>query len=365
MNPTLRPFVTAGVALVGAGMLTVTPMATPVLEASVAHDVALTADIDFTGAWTDAFNTAQANFEVLQTVTQDANNALSEALSNADLSNLNLEELGAALTFLGGDQKTFLNPLTEWTLNGAGPDGDATVDATHALLYGILTNQGGAVAPDLFPTIPEPVPDIINFLSSPLAGVLIGALGPSIAPVVALINSVEAIFDDLGGDTPDTTAALQELVNIPANMFNGLLNGATLNLDALIPALTEGDLLPLPEGTEISSLSFAFGGLLTPGLVGADPGDLTYFGDAVPGGGSIFNSLGLGLSITDPLPLDLPVLAHGVGLAGAMAGLQQAIAEFLGGGLVFDSPDDVVPDAGLATDFDLGAIVADLFGGAS
>ncbi|GFG86351.1 hypothetical protein MALGJ_30270 [Mycolicibacter algericus] len=343
-------------------MITVTPVATPLLEASVVHDVALTADIDFTGAWTDAFNTAEANFADLQTAMQDANTALSEALSNADLSELNFQELGAALTFLDGDQKTFLNPLTEWTLNGAGPDGDATVDATHALLYAILTNQGGAVAPDLFPTIPEPVPDIINFLSSPLAGVLIGALGPSIAPWVALFNSVEAISAALTGDTPDTDAALQELVNIPANMFNGLLNGATLNLDALIPALTEGDLLPLPEGAEISSLSFAFGGLLTPGLVGADPGDITYFGDAVPGGGSIFNSLGLGLSITDPLPLDLPVLPHGVGLGGAIAGLEQAIAEFLSGNLVFDPPDDVIPDPALATD-GLAGLLADLFGG--
>ncbi|BBX21404.1 hypothetical protein MTER_08150 [Mycolicibacter terrae] len=362
MNPALRPFVTAGVALVGAGVITVTPVATPLLEASVVHDVALTADIDFTGAWTDAINTAEANFASLQTAMQDANTALSEALSNADLSDLNLQELGAALTFLDGDQKTFINPLTEWTLNGAGPDGDATVDATHALLYGILTNQGGAVAPGLFPEIPAPVPDIINFLSSPLAGVLIGALGPSIAPWVALLNSVEAISANLGGDTPDTTAALQELVNIPANMFNGLLNGATLNLDALIPAIADADLLPLPEGTAITSLSFAFGGLLTPGLVGADPGDLTFFGDAVPGGGSIFNSLGLGLSITDPLPLELPVLAHGVGLGGAMAGLEQAIAEFLSGNLVFDPPDDVVPDPGLATD-GLAGLLADLFGG--
>lgn len=113
MNPALRPFVTAGVALVGAGMITVTPVATPLLEASVVHDVALTADIDFTGAWTDAFNTAEANFASLQTALQDANTALSEALSNADLSDLNLQELGAALTFLDGDQKTFINPLTE------------------------------------------------------------------------------------------------------------------------------------------------------------------------------------------------------------------------------------------------------------
>lgn len=362
MNPTLRPFVTAGIALVGAGMITVTPMATPPLEAQVVHDVALTADIDFTGAWTDAFNTAETNFAALQAAMQDANSALSDALSNADLSNLNFQELGAALTFLDGDQKTFIDPLTEWTLNGAGPDGDATVDATHALLFPILTNQAGDIAPDLFPTIPDPIPEIVNFLASPLSGVLIGALGPSIAPMVALINSIEAISAALNGDTPDTTAALQELVNIPANMFNGLLNGATLNLDALIPAVADAGLLP--EGVSIDSLSFAFGGLLTPGLVGADPTDLTTFGDAIPGGGSILNSLGLTLGITDPLELTLPFLAHGVGPTGAMIGLEQVIAELLNGNLVFDPPDvpDVDPGAGAAGDVFAG-LLADLFGG--
>ncbi|MCV7383510.1 outer membrane porin GjpA [Mycolicibacter longobardus] len=364
MNPTLRPFATAGVALVGAGLIAVTPVATPVLEAHVVHDVALTA-IDFTGAWTEAFNTAEANFDALQTAMQDANEALSEALSNADLADLDFAQLGAALTFLDGDQKTFINPLTEWTLNGAGPEADAATDATHALLFAILTNQAAPLAPDLFPTLPEPIPDIINFLSSPLAGVLIGALGPSIAPWVALFNSVEAISAALTGETPDTDAALQELVNIPANMFNGLLNGATLNLDALLPALADSGMLPLPEGTEITSLSFAFGGMLTPGLVGADPGDTMFFGDAVPGGGSIFNALGLTLGITDPLTLELPFLPHGVGLAGAMAGLQQAIAEFLTGDLDFDGPDDVVPDPAAAADFDFGGLLGDLFGGAS
>lgn len=359
MNLTLRPFVTAGIALVGAGMITVTPVATPLLEAQVSRDVALTADIDFTGAWTDAFNTAQTNFADLQAAMQDANSALSEALENADLSSLDFEELGAALTFLGGDQKTFINPLTAWTLNGAGPDADISVDATHALLFPILTNQAGDLAPGLFPEIPEPIPDVINFLSSPLAGVLIGALGPSIAPLVALVNSIEAISGNLGGDNPDTTAALQELVNIPANMFNGWLNGATLNLDALIPVVSEAGLLP--EGAEITALSFAFGGLLTPGLVGADPSDINFFGDAIPGGGSIFNSLGLSLSITDPLPLDLPFLAHGVGLAGAMIGLQQVLAEFLSGNLDFDGPEEVAAGTGVASDV-LAGLLADLFG---
>lgn len=362
MNPTLRPFVTAGVALVGAGMITVTPVATPLLESHLVHDVALTADLDFTGAWSDALSTAQANLAALQTAAQDANAALTEALNNADPSNLSLEEVGAALTFLAGDQKTFIDPLTAWTLNGAGPDADISVDATHALLFPILTNQAGDLAPGLFPTIPEPIPEIVNFLASPLSGVLIGALGPSIAPLVALFNSVEAISANLGGEDPDSMAALQGLINIPANMFNGWLNGATLNLDFLIPTISEAGLLP--EGADITSLSFAFGGMTTPGLVGADPSDLETFGDVIPGGGSILNSLGITLSITDPLELELPFLAHGVGLTGALIGLEQVFAELFSGNLDFDGPPpEVVPDPGAATDFDFAGLWSGLFGG--
>ncbi|MGV0749250.1 outer membrane porin GjpA [Mycolicibacter minnesotensis] len=369
MNPTLRPFVTAGIAVVGAGMITVTPVATPLLEAQMAHDVALTADIDFTGAWADAFNTAEVNFEHLQTALQDANSALSDALSNADLSNLDLEQLGAALTFLGGDQKGFLNPLAEFTTSlpsGDGGLGSPDFFLGNFLLYGLLSNQGEALAPGLIPAIPDPIPEIVQVLASPLSGLLIGALGPSLSPLVALINSVEAISANLGGDNPDTTAALQELINIPANMVNGLLNGATLNLDFLIPTVTEAGLLP--EGVGISGLSFAFGGLLSPGEVGGtiDALSAAELPPPIFGGGSILNALGITVSVTDPLTLDLTFgPGQGVGLTGALAGLEQVLALLLTGDLDFDGPPpEVEPDPGAATDFDFGALLADLFGGA-
>ncbi|SRX91944.1 hypothetical protein MSP7336_00165 [Mycobacterium shimoidei] len=361
MDHALRPYATAGIALVGASMIAVAPLTTPMPDNHVTSDVQLTA-IDFTGAWEDAFNTAVTNVENLQTAAQDASTALTEALGQADFGDLNFEELGAALTFLAGDQKTFLNPLTHWTLNGAGPDGDATVDATHALLYAILTNQASVLSPELFPPLPPEIPQIVNFLSSPLSGLLIGALSPSIAPWVALGNSIEAISENLFGQNPDTDAALQELVNIPANMVNGLLNGATLNLDALVPAINDAG-LPLPPGVEIGSLSFEFGGLLNPGLVGGDPTDLNTLGDAIPGGGSIFNALGLGLNITEPLELNLTILPHGVGLAGAMVGLEQVIAEWLGGDLIFAPPPDEEMAAGAAAVADsLSGLLGDLFG---
>ncbi|OMC03752.1 hypothetical protein A5735_00705 [Mycolicibacter heraklionensis] len=368
MNSALRPFATAGVALVGAGIITVTPVATPLLETHAMRDVALTADLDFTGAWADAFSAAQTNLENLQTAAQDANSALDEVLSNTENLNLDLEQLGAALTFLAGDQKGFLDPLAQFTTSlpsGEGGLGDPGFGLGNFLLYGLLTNQGEALAPGLIPPIPDPIPEIVQVLASPLSGLLIGALGPSLSPLVELFNSVEAISSNLGGEDPDAMAALQELINIPANMFNGWLNGATLNLDFLIPMVSEAGLLP--EGTDISALSFAFGGLLSPGEVGGNLDAL--LGSEVPppifGGGSILNGLGITISVTDPLEIDLPFgPGQGVGYLGALVGLEQVIALVLSGTLDFDGPPvEEVPDLGAATAFDL-SWVADLFSGA-
>lgn len=340
MHQALRPYVTAGVAVLGAGMMAVTPVAAAsAVDVHPMPDVALTAgvdlgDIDFTQAWADAFDTAKANTDTLQAALQDAQAALEAAQeANPDWASTDPQQLADAMTFLGGDQKGFLNPLSDWTL-----------DSSHTMLYWGLTGQ----LPDtLFPAPDEEIQDVINFLSSPLSGMLIGQLGPSISPLVALFNSFDAISADLTGDAPDYTAALQEMVNVPANMVNGFLNGATLNLDALIPAIVEADIISLPEGTSIDHLNFAFGGLLTPGgVVGSGDDAIT------AAGGSIFNSLGLDLSGV-PILNELNVAADGVGPLGALVGLGQALALVLGGSLdyVGDTGEDAGSGAALATDF--------------
>ncbi len=341
MNHALRPYATAGLALVGAGMIAVAPVATPLPDTYVTRDVALTTGIDFTTAWTDAFTTAEANLDALQTASTDAQTALSDAIAaNPDWAQTSLQELLGAVTFLSGDQKTFIDPLTAWTLGVQTPDssiGEPGFTESYAFLFSILTNQAHELEPTLFPALPDYLPPIANFLASPLSGALIGELGPFVSPWVALINSIDAITSDLSGDTPDTTAALQELVNIPANMVNGFLNGATLDLNALVPAVNEAGLLP--EGTSIANLSFALGGLLTPGEVGSPTSIDGLTAPAVAGGGSILNSLGLGLSVTSPLTVTFPWIGHGVGPFGALVGLEQVIAEVLSGTLTFGPSD--------------------------
>ncbi|MCV7257800.1 outer membrane porin GjpA [Mycobacterium shimoidei] len=358
MDHALRPYATAGIALVGASMIAVAPLTTPLPDSALTRDVELTADP--VASFQDVFQEAAANIQALNGAFQDANDALTDALQNGP-GDVSPQELIDAVTFLGGDQKTFIDPLTAWTLSVQTPGsiGDPGFSESHAFLFGLLSNQAHDLLPDLFPAVPDYLPPIANFLASPLSGVLLGAVSPMIAPWVALNNSIADISENLFGENPDFDAALQDLFNTPVNMLDGLLNGATLNLDDLAPLINDAGVLP--EGASVDGLSFAFGGLLTPGSVGAPTSTDGLTLPAVAGGGSILNALGLDLSVTSPLTITFPWIGEGVGPLGALAGLEQVIAEVLSGVLVHDSPDPTAAlDPGLVPDFS--QALGDLFG---
>ncbi len=62
MQSALRPYATAGVAIVGASVIAITPMAAPLPDTATVRDVALTAG---DGAWADVFNETSANLTQL------------------------------------------------------------------------------------------------------------------------------------------------------------------------------------------------------------------------------------------------------------------------------------------------------------
>lgn len=337
MQQELHHHVIAGVALVGASMVSVTPITTPLPDLHIAltsnstlanSDFLNSVDnwLDGTGSgqagaglgaldlaglfdpWKDVFDQAKANAETVLPAVKDAQEAFIQSLAHPDTTP---QELFNGLTFLDGAYQFFRNSLAHWTLDGHADLNPLTIDG-HIPLYLVLTGQLQGFG---FPTPAEPIPTLANLLASPLSGVSMGSLGPWIAPGVALINTVEAVIADLNGSNPE--AALHELLNIPVSMTDGFLNGATLNLDSLIPLA--GGLLPLPPGSSLDGLSLDFGGLLSPGstLNGV--------------GGSILNSVGMDLSgLPNPFdpstPIDLDVVGQGVGPIGAMASLYEALA---------------------------------------
>jgi len=336
VHSVLKPYATAGVAIVGAGMLAITPVAAPVPDTSTLRDVALTSVFtDAMAPWLDQYNIAAEG------ATQLANNffvapwvGMQQMLANqgdfwqsvlddptkfAEL-NLgmqdNLKALLSSFTLLDADDATVAAVINH-TLSGEAPPDAMLPISQHGLvgLLPLLLSSGLIPLPEGTDT--DAVASIVNFMASPMSGIIMGALGPSLSPWVALMNSID------NGDGFNATMA---------NMVGAYFNGATLNLDFLLPAINDSG--TLPDGMSMDHMEFAFGGLFTAGSVNNAPYSIFDAGgnlvNAVPAvGGSIFNSLGIQISGV-PVLGELAFDGHGVGPIAAWQGMSQAVAGLLG-----------------------------------
>jgi hypothetical protein len=207
--------------------------------------------------------------------------------------------------------------------------GDTPVDDVHLQVWQGLTGLGDFATDSSLET--ALVKGIANFAASPLSGVLIGFAGPLVSPGVQLFNSAGTIFADLTGGNP--AAALTALVNTPGDVVNAFFNGATLNLDPLVPLFNPYVMAGSDGGEHLTGLSLAFGGLFSPGQVVTGVTGPTYYG----AGGSLLNSLGLDLSFFPPdddAGATLAIPAIPVGPIAATAGLIDVIGNALGGTLL-------------------------------
>ncbi|WP_420109534.1 outer membrane porin GjpA [Mycolicibacter arupensis] len=288
-----RGVAAAGAALVAAGMLAGSPAVPALPIITTAPPVQLAASIDPFGPWVDVFNTTVANGALVFDAVKDAIAGFADTL----------EGQFAAATFIGVDVAT--------------PEGSdlaaQTLDWNHLWALQYLSGMDfGMGIPQIEPV--EPAATLLTLLSSPMSGVLMGLVGPLFSPGVELFNNIGSIFDNLGGG--DFEAALQDLLAVPANVVGAFFNGATLNLDALVPLLN--DVLQVPEGNAVLGASFDFGGLFTPGET--DAGNV---------GGSIFNSLGLDLQMMGMgMPYSAP--GEGIGLIASLVNLVEMFAAGMG-----------------------------------
>jgi hypothetical protein len=389
MQSALRPYATAGIAITGASLIAITPVAPRLPDLSYLQSPAV--HLTAGESLGDVFNAAAANAQALinsyflapnvgaQQEDVVLNGIFKQSLTDPDFNTQaalqdNFKTLETAITLQNLSPDTGDNGTGD---NGTGDSGDAAAssydfDAIKALViphtlggendlsglgegnitigHSLLAGQiVGFLPPDIDPDTINP---ILNFLESPLSGVIIGELGPFISPLVALSNDMSS------GD----------MSNVFTDVLNGFLNGATLNLDSVIPTIEDAGILP--DGITINSLAIAFGGLLTPGVVDAGPYDIyNANGDSVASapavGGSIFNALGLNITTeTPPLglpgPLTIDVVGEPVGPVGAWEGLSQAVGAALGDNFDGKNAAAVPP----LVDFDLSDIdFNDVFGG--
>lgn len=361
MQLATHPWITTGVALVGASVVAATPVAVQALPKVEMPAVQLTS-FDPLTEWGDVLQTAEGNatdiydhwsaapFAGLQQSIVNQVGYIEDLMKNpSDISTV-LTDIQNNLTALFGG--TAADPGALWGpfLPDGGPTDtlyqslDAVIQSTgtgpllslisvtHDQLYDLVQTL---VLPSLITdTSLQPLAEsLVDWTASPRSGVLIGEIGTMLSPVLQFNADVTAIADALGGSTPDFTTAFQDLVNMPADITNAFLNGYG-NVDLLSLLNDVGITLPsLPFfGTtgDITALTVDLGGLLSPG-------------------GSLFDSVGLGIDVPAFAgSLDLPGVA--VGPLASMVEMGQSIAEALGWSGAGD------PLSGLA---DLGASAAD------
>jgi hypothetical protein len=137
----------------------------------------------------------------------------------------------------------------------------------------------------------------LDFLASPMSGVLFGMFIPAIGGVLQFFDDITDAFKSFA--SLDVVRAIQDLLFDPVNILNASLNGYG-NVDVSIPA---SDLIPGADPDDTIT-SINLGGLFSPG-------------------GSFFNSLGIDGDDSD-------VSGVGFGEFGSLVSLQEGIAVALG-----------------------------------
>jgi hypothetical protein len=138
----------------------------------------------------------------------------------------------------------------------------------------------------------------LDFSGSPLSGILWGGIGTTLSPLLQFNEDVTGITAALGGADPDYPTALDDVVDMPANLTNAFLNGFG-NYD-------------IDESSGLT-LDVDLGGLLSPA-------------------GSLINGIGLTDTLGDCslacATFDVPTTA--VGPIASLFEMDQAIAESIG-----------------------------------
>jgi hypothetical protein len=206
------------------------------------------------------------------------------------------------------------------------PEGASQL-ASAKFLFGALPSLPGEEWAD-------PLASLINFTATPYSGQLVGLLGPLIAPLISISQSLKAAGEfSMDGNS---IAALNEIINIPANMTNAVLNGpGYLDLTDIAKGL-------LPEA--ITKIGLNLGGLVSP------PVPLYGKFDDIKGvnGGVMFDALGVEAAVNG-IPVNTP--GWPVSWVGAAVGLGQLLGEKMQVTPVYPvEPTPEAPPAAAASD---------------
>ena len=327
MHVSPRSYLSAGVAVLGAGAIALSPVQPLSGDLALSPQranalaVSLAASIDPITPWTNTIEGAVNNitglvggiaanpFPILGQIVEnqityfgelpDIGKILGQVFAN--VGNAVRSPFAVPESCSDGEKGPCENISTAPVVTGIPFLGDLTQQVVFALLPAILpAEQYEALKP------------VLDFTTSPFSGVLLGLIGPVIGPVVSLVNSAGAIIDALKAS--DFEGAISELINIPANFTNALLNGGQfLDLKPLLSAVG----VALPDS--IQSLGFNMGGLLSAGISPVAPTGNDPLATVMFDGLAFTADLGVGSAITNP--------GLSVGPIGSLIGLGNYVAD--------------------------------------
>lgn len=277
-----RTCCTSGVAVLGAAAIAVSPVQPPpALSAPHAMEslaVDLAAVIDPITPWVDTFKSAAANIStllefyaqkplpMLQTFGANAKTYLGEIQSgNAKLILGQIANNIATLfqaPFSPGETAAFPVPPGSQTPLAIGEyisgtsTGVTTPTLSYRLLFFQIVNQTASPAcQDQGDCLVVNASPVLNLINNHFSAVFIGLFGTVLAPIIQLTKSFTAIGDFVKAG--DAGAAINELINIPANLTNAVLNGTGyLDRTAAVGTL-------IPGGLPVDSIGVELGGLLS------------------------------------------------------------------------------------------------------
>jgi hypothetical protein len=364
MYITSRSYLTAGIAALGVGAIALAPVqpvpaldqdrVTRSLAAALANE---STPIDPITPWVDTFETSAANIQALFDFYASNPNFTSPLGLEGNFSAVfpllqtiianqitYVEELfngnaGLIPEQIWNNVQTFFQ--APWNPGAIDPDsGNYIGEYVSQTVVTAATIGGVPVLPInqqfAFQLLPSVLGDsfadikpIVDFTATYYSGQLVGLLGPLFAPLIELTRSFTAIgaFFEAG----DVTGAINELINIPANVTNAVLNGGgVLDLTGVANAIT-----PLPP--ELKSIGLNLGGLISPPV----PQDGSLIDPTDPpttfNGGVLFDSVAAEIDYKLS-PVGPTALVQDPGIPVSWIGAAVGLGQFLGGEMLVTPP---------------------------
>ena len=315
MELSARSYLAAGVAAAGVGALVLAPIQPIPNRIALAPEKAvstlavnLAATIDPITPWVDTLKLTGANIKALLDFYLQQPIPLIKTISaNIGTYISELPDFNTILNQIATNASTFFYAPWSPGTCATDPCGDPAFYNGDYISDVPITNKIPFIAPKgfsqrgLYELLPAILPaeqaatlaPLLAFAANHYSGQVAGLLGPLLAPLVVLTRSFTAIGEAF--QAGDVTAAINELINIPANVTNGVLNGAGyVDLTAVV-----NNIQPLPP--EIKSIGLNLGGLVSPPV----PFEGTLDAPTALSGGVLFDNIAteaaaLGVTVTTP-----------------------------------------------------------------